>query len=72
MLVNFYYDDSGDLTSDTEGNLVQLCRSCARLHADAVQWASRGHDQSECELCGASNDPHWTEQVDRLMRRLTR
>ena len=72
MLVNFYYDDSGELTSDDEGCLVQLCGSCAKLHSDKVRKASRGHDQSTCELCGASNDPDWTESVNRMIARLTR
>lgn len=39
MRVNFHYSD--ELTSDDEGNLVQLCRSCARLHADEVRDRAR-------------------------------
>jgi hypothetical protein len=57
MNVNFYYSD--DLTSDTEGNLVQLCRECAKTNRDKATWASRGDDQSICELCEACNDPTW-------------
>lgn len=59
MIVNYYYSD--ELTNDDEGNLVQLCRGCAAQNRDQIQWASRGDDQSACELCRASNDPAWTE-----------
>jgi hypothetical protein len=54
MLVNYYYSDA--LTSDTEGNLVQLCRDCAATHRADVQWAARGDEESLCELCEAAND----------------
>ena len=47
--VNYYYSD--ELTSDPEGNLVQLCRVCAER--GPAMWADRGDDDPEqlCELC---------------------
>lgn len=65
MTVNYYYSD--DLTADTEGNLVQLCRACATKHQGVVQWASKGDNESECELCGATNDAARTRELDELM-----
>lgn len=64
MQVNFYYSD--ELTSDTEGNLVQLCRACAGKHIDIVEWASRGDEECECELCGKANDPDRKAHLDTL------
>lgn len=57
LYVNTYYDLSPDkdLSTDPEGNLVMLCRDCAWLHEDQVQWASRGDSESICELCDADN-----------------
>lgn len=49
MTARFYYDDSGELTSDDEGNLVQLCERHARQHAAVVEWAGDGAEC--CELC---------------------
>lgn len=66
-LVNSYYSD--ELTSDTEGNLIQLCRSCAAANRAVIQWAARGHAQAECELCPATNDPAYSRQIDALMGR---
>ncbi len=57
MTVNYYYSD--ELTNDDEGNLVQLCRDCAKVNRDKTNWASRGDDQSICELCETCNDPAW-------------
>lgn len=68
MKVSYYYSD--ELTSDTEGNLVQLCRACADRNHAAVEWAGAGHEQAECELCGASNDPAYSRQLDAIMDRL--
>jgi hypothetical protein len=61
--VNFYYDWTADangkptLSSDTEGNLVQLCKRCAAPHlADGnVDLASQGDYGSICELCEQEN-----------------
>jgi hypothetical protein len=55
MRVNYYYDlTEGDYSSDPdEGNLIKLCTACARKAAAAVDFASRGDDESRCELCGA-------------------
>lgn len=55
--VNRYYDVTEDrrLTSDTEGTLVILCRDCAWLHSDQVDWAGRGDEESVCEECDADN-----------------
>jgi hypothetical protein len=55
MRVNYYYDlTEGDYSSDPdEGNLVKLCRACARKAGDDVGFASRGDDESRCELCEA-------------------
>lgn len=50
--MKFYYSD--ELTSDTEGNLVQLCDRCARQNAGAVEWAGDGAEC--CELCDGEDD----------------
>lgn len=55
MKVNYYYSD--ELTSDTEGNLVQLCYGCAAANPDNIEWAQRGDEDSECEECDATNNP---------------
>lgn len=58
MSVNFYYDWTGDLSSDPEGNLVQLCRDCLKSYlADEhdLQPAQSGDYDSECEYCDARN-----------------
>lgn len=62
MRVNFYYSDT--LTADTEGNLVQLCRGCAETNRNLIAWASRGDEQSVCELCEVCNDPVWMQGVN--------
>lgn len=54
--VAYYYDLSGELSSDHEGNLVQLCERCRQRHADDVQLAQAGDDESSCELCDESDD----------------
>lgn len=65
MLINYYYSD--ELTNDTEGNLVTLCRSCAKENRDVIQWAQRGDDGNECELCRASNNPERSAYLDGLI-----
>lgn len=61
-LVNFFYDwtwtpgEGGTYTSDTEGNLVQLCTGCAAVAGDDVSLASSGGSEASCELCGATNN----------------
>lgn len=64
MQINYYYSD--ELTADTEGDLVQLCRNCAEENAGQVEWASRGDEESECELCGKANDPDRAAFLDSL------
>jgi hypothetical protein len=54
MFVNRYYSD--ELTNDTEGNLVMLCRCCARNHKGQVRLVGNGDEGSTCELCDATND----------------
>jgi hypothetical protein len=62
--VNFYYDWTEDangnptLSSDDEGNLVQLCKRCAAPHLASgdIQHAQSGDSDSVCELCEATND----------------
>lgn len=56
MKVNYYYDWTGRLTNDDEGNLVQLCKAHAEQHESEVGWASRGDPDGECELCEAAGD----------------
>ncbi len=65
MTVNYYYSD--ELTSDTEGNLTMLCRECARKNANIVQWASRGDEESTCELCRVANDQHRAAMLDAIL-----
>lgn len=64
--VNFYYSvrvlADGGYGDVGEDGLLTLCRDCAKKHRAAVQWASRGDAQSECEFCNASNDPQWSRQ----------
>lgn len=57
MLVNYYYSD--ELTNDTEGNLIQLCRACAKAHREVIQFAQTGDPESSCEMCKAQNEPGW-------------
>lgn len=57
MQVNYYYSD--ELTNDTEGNLVQLCRKCADKNRNVIEYAQRGDEESECELCDTCNNPEW-------------
>lgn len=54
MPYRFYYDDGGELTSDDEGCLVQLCERCARRHAADVRWAGDGAEC--CEVCGGAEE----------------
>jgi hypothetical protein len=68
MRVRYYYDLSGQLSADPEGNLVQLCTRCAAAHIAEVQPAARGGEESECELCGAANDPARAQQLDELVK----
>lgn len=54
--INYFYDWSeGEdrLSSDPEGNLVQLCARCADKHWQIVSLAQRGDAESCCELCDA-------------------
>lgn len=48
-MYRYYYSD--ELTTDPEGNLVQLCDRCAQRHRGVAQWAGDGADG--CELCDA-------------------
>lgn len=68
MTVNYYYSD--ELTNDAEGNLVQLCGNCAKANRTIVQFASRGDEESECELCDAANDADRKQHLDSVMERL--
>lgn len=60
MQINTYYDltwtpeNGGKHTSDTEGQLVQLCRSCAAQAGGEVVWAGAGDELSACEACDAT------------------
>lgn len=60
MQISYYYDltwtpqDGGKHTSDTEGQLVQLCRSCAGAAGGEVAWAGAGDELSACEACEAT------------------
>jgi hypothetical protein len=59
LLVNYFYDlsEQGDYTSDPdEGCLVKLCKPCARKAGDAVDWASKGDEDSRCEMCSAEQE----------------
>lgn len=70
LLVNFYYSvrvlENGGYEDVGEDGLLALCRACAKQHATDVQWASRGDEQSECELCRASNDPAHSAELDAI------
>lgn len=70
MNVNFYYSvrvlENGGYEDVGEDGLLSLCGKCAKQHAAGVQRASRGDEQSECEFCGASNDPAYSAQLDQL------
>lgn len=57
MRAKFYYDDSGELSSDPEGNLVQLCDGCALAHEDVIEWAGDGAEG--CELCEGELVMRW-------------
>ena len=46
---HWYYSDA--LTNDTEGNLVQLCDKHAHANKKAIEWASEGDADTQCELC---------------------
>jgi len=65
-MVAYYYDWRGDLSSDGEGGLVQLCAACALAHGDGVSLAQRGDPESECEECDAANDPARKAHLDEL------
>lgn len=60
MRVNLYYDwtwvpgKGGALTSDTEGNLVQLCQQHAAvaIQRGQVSKAANGDEESHCEYDG--------------------
>jgi hypothetical protein len=63
MNIQFYYDltwepgTGGAFSSDTEGQLVTLCRACAAEAGDQVAWAGDAdEDTAVCETCGARND----------------
>ena len=71
MRVHFFYDWSGELSTDGEGGLVQLCDHCAWKQGDAVHKAQRGDLESECELCDASNDPARSARLDAVIARLS-
>ena len=74
-LVNYYYSvrvlADGGYEDVGEDGLLSLCRLCAKKHSGAVQWASRGDDQGECEFCSSSNDPAHSAQVDALFAQFT-
>jgi hypothetical protein len=56
--IAYYYDLTEDhaLSSDPEGNLVQLCERCARKHRADVQLAQSGDDLCSCELCDETDE----------------
>jgi hypothetical protein len=60
MQIAFYYDltwapeRGGTYTNDAEGQLVQLCRRCARAAGHEVAWAGAGDELSQCEGCDAT------------------
>lgn len=70
MLVDYYYSvrvlADGGYEDVGEDGLLSLCGGCAKQYAESVQWASRGDDESECEFCGASNDPVRSAELDKL------
>lgn len=76
LLVNYYYSvrvlSNGGYEDVGEDGLLILCRLCAKKHSNAVQWASRGDDQSECEFCRSSNDPQHSAQLNILFQQFTR
>lgn len=57
-MIHYYYDLTADhiLTTDSEGNLVQLCESCARMHQNHIALAQTGDADSVCEQCGAGQE----------------
>jgi hypothetical protein len=55
MRVRYYYDLSGQLSDDPEGNLVQLCTRCAAQHIAEVQPAAAGEEGAVCELCDGAD-----------------
>lgn len=73
MKVNYYYSvrvlENGGY--DENDDLLHLCRACAQQYAADVQWASRGDDESECEFCGATNNPERTAHLDALFAEFT-
>jgi hypothetical protein len=58
-MIHTYYDltwtpeDGGKYTTDTEGQLVQLCSRCAAQADAEVAWAADGDELSVCEACEA-------------------
>lgn len=76
MLVNYYYSVrvlvDGGYEDVGEDGLLHLCHGCAKKHADQVQWASRGDDQSECEFCRATNDPAHSAELDQIFAQVQR
>ena len=51
MQINYYYDNTGNYSSDTEGSLVQLCDACALEAGNDVEFASTGDIDAICECC---------------------
>ena len=66
MQVNYYH--SAELSTDPEGDLVQLCADHAREHG--ATFASRGDAESECEICDRANDPDRARHLDALVAAL--
>lgn len=67
--VNYY--TSLNVEGPSEDAALHLCRDCARKHRDDVQWLGAGHDQAECEFCGASNDEAYSRQLDATYAEVT-
>lgn len=55
-MVLYYYDWEGELSSDGENGLVELCDRCASELGDAVGFASDGTEPgSLCQRCEGGN-----------------
>lgn len=59
--VNYYHDIEGQWMD--KWGLVQLCYDRTRGQRDFIQWAQTGDADSECDLCGASNNPDFVRET---------
>lgn len=78
--MQYFYDltwerqTGGELTSDTEGNLVVLCRRCAGVYRSITAWAGAADDGASCEACGGYDDAPGmlsAQAVERLLATLS-